>query len=225
MSLACAVHDPSINNLKYLQNFTLDQANETMHDARWTRIVILRDPILRFASAYLDKCVKLDVNATSGAISVSAHCPVSDMQHSQNSARVMDALETAVRAGGFASVDAHVWPQSHFCDLKRFMPAYDAVDMDNAHSGLVELFRLLDVPEVDRRAALEALRQVDGDASLIPHATRSHALAASWFEERDKCQRSGQPSCQSSMVERIRTLYKDDYVAFCRTTPCDAIFD
>lgn len=53
-------HDPSTNGLKYLYDFGLEQANEIMTSPEWTRAIMVRDPKIRFLSAFLDKAVSND---------------------------------------------------------------------------------------------------------------------------------------------------------------------
>lgn len=48
-------HNPVENGLKYLYNYTLEEANEFMTSPEWTRAIFVRDPKMRFLSAFLDK--------------------------------------------------------------------------------------------------------------------------------------------------------------------------
>lgn len=50
-------HNPSVNGLKYLYNYTLEEASEMMTSSEWTRALMVRDPKMRFLSAFLDKAV------------------------------------------------------------------------------------------------------------------------------------------------------------------------
>jgi hypothetical protein len=50
-------HNPAANGLKYLWNYTLEQANDLMTRPDYTRAVFVRDPKHRFLSAFLDKGV------------------------------------------------------------------------------------------------------------------------------------------------------------------------
>jgi len=53
-------HDPRTNGLKYLHNYSLERASEIMSDPSWTRALMVRDPKMRFLSAFLDKAMRND---------------------------------------------------------------------------------------------------------------------------------------------------------------------
>lgn len=50
-------HSPYTNGLKYLYNYTLEEASRMMTDPEWTRAIMVRDPKHRFLSAFLDKAM------------------------------------------------------------------------------------------------------------------------------------------------------------------------
>lgn len=50
-------HNPKVNGLSYLWNYTIDEANHMMTSPEYTRAIFVRDPKARFVSAYLDKAV------------------------------------------------------------------------------------------------------------------------------------------------------------------------
>jgi hypothetical protein len=50
-------HNPQYNNLKYLWDYPIEEANEMMTDPTWTKAIFVRDPKTRFLSAFLDKAV------------------------------------------------------------------------------------------------------------------------------------------------------------------------
>jgi hypothetical protein len=50
-------HNPGVNGLKYLYQYSLEEASEIMTSPEWTRAIMVRDPKLRFLSAFLDKAV------------------------------------------------------------------------------------------------------------------------------------------------------------------------
>lgn len=50
-------HNPAKNGLKYLYNYSVDDANSILNDKTWTKAIFLRHPLERFVSAYLDKIV------------------------------------------------------------------------------------------------------------------------------------------------------------------------
>jgi hypothetical protein len=51
------VHYPKTNGLKYLNQYSIQQATEMMNSNEYTRAIVVRDPKERFLSAYLDKAV------------------------------------------------------------------------------------------------------------------------------------------------------------------------
>jgi len=53
-------HNVARNGLKYLKDYSLQQATEMMTSDQWTRAIMVRDPKLRFLSAFLDKAVSND---------------------------------------------------------------------------------------------------------------------------------------------------------------------
>jgi hypothetical protein len=50
-------HNPTRNGLRYLSEYSLDEANRIMTSPDYTRAIFVRDPKNRFLSAYLDKAV------------------------------------------------------------------------------------------------------------------------------------------------------------------------
>jgi hypothetical protein len=53
-------HNPRHNNLKYLWDYSLEEANEIMTSPEWTRAIFIREPKRRFLSAFLDKAIGND---------------------------------------------------------------------------------------------------------------------------------------------------------------------
>jgi hypothetical protein len=50
-------HNPRKNGLKYLYDYSTEQASEMMTSPEWTRAMMVREPKQRFLSAFLDKAV------------------------------------------------------------------------------------------------------------------------------------------------------------------------
>ena len=48
-------HDPNLNGLRYLYHFPIETAHEMMTSPHWTRAIFVRDPKIRFLSAFMDK--------------------------------------------------------------------------------------------------------------------------------------------------------------------------
>lgn len=53
-------HDPFLNGLSYLNDFTVDEATVMMKSPEWTRAMMVRDPKQRLLSAFVDKSVRND---------------------------------------------------------------------------------------------------------------------------------------------------------------------
>jgi hypothetical protein len=50
-------HNPRKNGLKYLDDYSIEQASDMMTSPEWTRAMMVREPKQRFLSAFLDKAV------------------------------------------------------------------------------------------------------------------------------------------------------------------------
>jgi hypothetical protein len=50
-------HNPAVNGLTYLYNYSTAEASEMMTSPEWTRAMMVRNPKQRFLSAFLDKAV------------------------------------------------------------------------------------------------------------------------------------------------------------------------
>ena len=51
------IHERETNGLKYLSDYSLDEAQEMMTSTKWTRAIFVRNPKPRILSAFLDKAV------------------------------------------------------------------------------------------------------------------------------------------------------------------------
>ena len=60
-------HQPKKNGLKYLNHYSIEEANHMMTSTEWTRAIFLRDTKERVLSAYLDK-VTIDTTLNGGYI-------------------------------------------------------------------------------------------------------------------------------------------------------------
>ena len=50
-------HNPAVNQLRYLNQYSKQQAESMLTDPAWTRAIFLREPHERFLSAFLDKAM------------------------------------------------------------------------------------------------------------------------------------------------------------------------
>lgn len=224
------IHKPETNHLTYLRNLSLTRANEIMHDPRWTRVILVRDPIERFASAFLDKCAReyyeslQHGEAQAGGFKLTrvanVNCPVTDVQQTQSVEAVLRAVERRAFWHGLASLNSHFRPQSSFCDMKKYSAAYLAVDVDRASVDVPQcVLKNLHIGSAARASGLAAAHEVLGNAGLVTHRTASHDLARNWTFEADAClanaaalKRSNpQRVCKRLIGMRLRRLYRSDY--------------
>lgn len=67
-------HDPKINGLHYLYDFTLQDANDMLTSKEWTKAIFVREPKARIVSAYLDKGKRKE------GLYVARHCCGGDLK-------------------------------------------------------------------------------------------------------------------------------------------------
>lgn len=99
-------HDPSINGLTYLYHLTLDEASTIINDKAWTKAIFVRDPLVRFLSAYIDKIVRHN----------------SRYPHAEGIS--FPEFVTLVESG---FRDVHWNPQCHLIDCPKWLPAMDFI--------------------------------------------------------------------------------------------------
>lgn len=80
-------------------------------DPSATRAVFVREPLERFASAFLNKCIHTNLY----------YCPV-------KSAVFRDVVEWALQAD-LSSTDGHFMPQAYHCDLQRRISQYNVIGL------------------------------------------------------------------------------------------------
>jgi hypothetical protein len=199
-----------------------------MHDPRWTRLILVRDPIERFASAFLDKCAREyhavvpdeeGLSSTKLKRVANINCPVTDVQQTQDVDAVLRTVERRAFWHGLSSLNSHFRPQSSFCDMKQYSGAYVAVDMETASKDVPQcVFKSLHVGFAARASGLAAAQDVLGDAErLITHRTASRDLANNWTTEADAClanaanAKSARRACRQLVGVRLKRLYMADY--------------
>ncbi|CAB9497593.1 carbohydrate [Seminavis robusta] len=115
-------HNPRFNGLRYLHEYTLEEANEIMTSPNYTRAVFVRDPKLRFLSAFLDKAL-----SNGGDYIKKKCCPAGD------------CIEAAQTLEGFLDLvkwcpDEHWKPQSERMEAKYFQTIDFVGHLENAHN-------------------------------------------------------------------------------------------
>lgn len=213
------VHDPRLNKLTYMRTLTVGQANHVLHSADWNRLVIVRDPIARFASAFLDKChrdVIVDTNITTAPTTslVNPNCPVSDYPMSKSADAVLTALEESAWSKGYASINTHFRPQSHFCDLVKVAQSYHAIDREHIYRHMQDTI----AATMNRHRQATAMRAFDDVyafmGTLERKNTSSAKLARTWEVELDECRTNSSnaiTACDHLIVKRLRVFYADDF--------------
>lgn len=211
------VHDPDVDGLTSMRDLELSRANQMMHDPSWTRIVIVRDPVARFAAAFLDKCAYV-IYAQNQTRVVNDNCPVQDVAGSESADRVLSKLEQQKRDGGIDAINGHFRPQVQFCDLRRYAHSYVVIEMDAIDLKMSDVIERLEIPLDTKSAALAALEEVSDLGHITVHRTPSQSLAQTWVDEAEACVQIEKPTnasaCDHLIVPRLQRLYADDYELF-----------
>jgi hypothetical protein len=97
-----------------------------LNDSSWTKFVILREPVERFASAFQHKCVR------NPFFSELKHCPAKVQQNNVHA--VLTALEQQFVEG--REVNAHFRRYSDQCALKTSLSSYIPVSFDALEDGM-----------------------------------------------------------------------------------------
>jgi hypothetical protein len=144
------VHYPKTNGLKYLNQYSLQEATEMMNSNEYTRAIVLRDPKERFLSAYLDKAV-----AKNGSFVVLACC------HKEKTCREQTKTLASFFKLTTSCHNPHWRPQGFRIDEK-FVPTLDFI----GHMGDIGM---------DAKALLESIGAWDdyGKSSWGPFGNES----------------------------------------------------
>jgi len=123
-------HNPERNQLESFCQRPLNQVNDILTDPSYLRIVIIRDPVERFISAYNDK-----VKGTRDVrYFESKFVPNTTLDS------FIDSLARRIQVPNRRNmVDKHVRPQSEFCDLKQTSHLYHLICANNIREELYEL--------------------------------------------------------------------------------------
>jgi len=113
-------HDPNHNKLKYLYDFGSRFAGQStvFQDPAWAKVTIVRDPLERVLSGYIDKCVnKYEYNV----------CPGKET--------TFHGLVTHILMTSDRDLNVHFKPQSTICDLDKYAKFYDVLVMGDPEIG------------------------------------------------------------------------------------------
>ena len=100
---AGAAYDPRLSTLTDGHSLPVEFINSVMQDPQWTKLIVVRDPIERFFSAFLDKCVRgyapAVINETIGGKHADSdmHCPVFHRTRRAHAGDVLSVIERMVQ--------------------------------------------------------------------------------------------------------------------------------
>lgn len=198
------VHGFAMSRLNNTGSFSLSQLNLLMNDPEWTRAVVLRDPVERFASAFLDKCWR-------NSSSASYICP--DYANRKSVHAVLSALELRLQTFP-GKIDNHFLPQAFMCDIRFVHGAYSVVPFESLAEGLASVALQKLGRDTLASWAVEIVRgsannKTRDQASIlgVTHRTNSSALVASWYEAAE----AGPPHADADILPRLFSIYESDY--------------
>lgn len=106
------IHWPSLADVG-----SIAKAEEIMADPSFTRFIVVRDPVERFVSAFVDKCL-LPAMRDEGH---NWNCPVQTAERSNITAVFLELRRQSENSDkGKAVVNEHFRPQSLFCDVRSY---------------------------------------------------------------------------------------------------------
>jgi Sulfotransferase family len=128
-------HNPEKNGLKYLYNYSNEEANIMMTSPEWTRAMMIREPKIRLLSAFLDKAVAGD------HIHIKRHCcKIKPLVYNES------CVESALSVPGFLNLittchDEHWRLQNERIDAKYWPYITHILHLENAQHDAKELLQ------------------------------------------------------------------------------------
>lgn len=245
-----SVHNPATSGLPTMRATNGSSAvaaaaaaNALLRDPLWTRFVVVRDPVVRFASAFLDKCARDLKNG---------NCPIQDPLRRVDPLAVLEALEATVHSaraepgdshaydvaaafGGMHALNAHFLPMSMFCDLRLTRPAWMVIAMDSQiemRQALAEVARQLHPASGSIRGLREDFSRWAMEALLpskVRHNTSASLLVERWRQAAAKNELYADTAgylpgsvtnvAPSDFLRRVECLYGMDYHYFAGHVP------
>lgn len=183
-------HHRNNNGLKYLNDYSLEEASHMMTSPEWTRATMLRDPKTRFLSAFLDKSV-----GNFHKHIITKCCP--------DKSCVTDAQTTA----GFLELakrcqDNH-WRPQHLRVDSKYWPYIDVIlHTEDSEAGAKKLLKRIGAWDQYGKSGWgeggkRAVFQSKGTAGAGEHATYSQWKVWQWFTP--------------EIEEKIEAFYRADY--------------
>eukprot|EP00968_Pinguiococcus_pyrenoidosus_P008236 scaffold576_cov260-Pinguiococcus_pyrenoidosus.AAC.100 len=189
-----------IGGLSQLKHYGATRAMEMMTDPSWKKVVILREPLERLLSGFLDKIHQAeDSKAQLGLYSKALHNVPVERFTKMEFREFVHRLHVALNAGEF---DQHWSVQSEDCGLDFWGPVYDLA-LFMVHSGCdkeamrEEIFQLLRPVTLDPaglEAAADSFTRVAGDV------TRHETNHTGWYTK--------------EIYEEAYKIYEIDYARF-----------
>jgi hypothetical protein len=194
------------HNITSLGRMTEAARQEILSNHSITRVVIARDPLERFASGYLDKCMKLqDFN-----------CPVKGAAR-----KSVDAVLTALERTGVSTpaCNGHFRSAISVCNLNNSLHEYTVVPYVYLADGWIDVVSRIEGISAARKKILaewakEIFDPLHGSSkrlkkAALHHRTQSMEVVAKW---RSAASRGDLKA--ASILSRVYRLYAEDYAMF-----------
>jgi hypothetical protein len=194
------------NNLATVAQMRPSDRSSLFANPQVTRAVVARDPIERFASGFIDKCVKRhDFN-----------CPVQGPGQTD-----VDAVLTALESTGVSSAacNGHFRTAASVCLLNETLHDFLLVPYVDLAGGWARVVRhLKGIDEKKRRSFWDWARQAfdpkyEKNRRIVrataAHRTNSSDLASEWRQ-----QAAEGDAKAASIILRLQKLYASDYALF-----------
>lgn len=199
-------HNPRVNGLKYLTDYSLHNASIIMTSPEWTRAIMVREPKQRFLSAFLDKVVNHPVF-------IKLKCCPDGSCVEKASRGLSDFLDLAKKCE-----NAH-WRSQHERVDAKYWPYMDHVlHLETAETDAKALLTKIGAWE-DYGASgwgsngTSTIFQAKGKSGAGNHATFSNSHVWEWYT----------PSVERHVEEYYQTDYANPFLQFekdvCLTCP------
>ena len=181
-------HNPHRNGLKYLYDYSLEEANEMMTSPLYTRAVFVRDPKMRFLSAFLDKALSND-----GSYLRDKCCPTGE------------CIEKAQTLEGFLQLtetcqDTHWMPQSERMHPKHWKYINYVGHLENVENDTKQLLQKVGAWEDFGSSGWGKHGNTsifENPADAGGHATWSHWQVWKWYTQ--------------VLERKVEAFYNEDY--------------